>query len=62
MLTIPQAATYLGARPFFVRTLCWEFRKGGGPGLPHLIFGKRIVIDKADLDKFIESQKVSAAA
>jgi hypothetical protein len=59
MLTIPQAAVYLGARAFFVRTLCWEFRKGGA-GLPHLIFGKRIVIDKADLDKFVERQKAAA--
>lgn len=59
MLTIPQAAAYLGARPFFVRTLCWDRRRGKG-GLPYLTFGKRIVIDKADLDRYIESQKAAA--
>jgi len=59
MLTIPQAARYLGAREFFVRDLCRETRRGG-QGLPYLIFGKRIVIDRADLDKFIESQKAAA--
>jgi hypothetical protein len=60
MFTIPQAADYLGARPFFVRTLCQAFRKSGKSGLRHLIFGKRIVIDRADLDRYIESQKAAA--
>ena len=52
MLTVPAAALYLGATQWFVRGLAWE-RK-----VPHLIFGKRIVFDRADLDKFVESQKV----
>jgi len=60
MLTIPQAARYLGARDFFVRNLCRDTRHGKA-GLPYLIFGKRIVIDKADLDRFIESQKTQLA-
>ena len=60
MLTIPQAAVYLGARPWFVRNLCRDTRRGNS-GLPFLIFGKRIVLDKRDLDAFIERQKVTAA-
>lgn len=60
MLTIPQAAAYIGARPFFVRTLCWQQRRTGKGGIPYIILGKRIVIDKSDLDKYIESQKAAA--
>jgi hypothetical protein len=61
MLTVPAASEYLGTTQWFIRTQCWEYKKGG-EGLPFLILGKRIVIDKADLDQFIEKQKVAAAA
>lgn len=60
MLAIPAAAEYLGTTQWFIRTLCWK-QKANGDGLPHLILGKRIVIDKADLDKFIERQKAAVA-
>lgn len=59
MLTVPAAAEYMGTTQWFIRTLCWEYKKGG-EGLPHLIFGKRICIDKADIDAFIERQKAAA--
>ncbi len=48
MLTIKESAAYLGSRTFFIRTLCWR-HLAGGDGLAHLKFGKRIVIDKAEL-------------
>jgi hypothetical protein len=56
MLRITAAAEYIGASTWFIRTLCWRY-KASGNGLPHLIFGKRIVIDRADLDAYIERQK-----
>jgi hypothetical protein len=61
MLPVPAAAQYLGTTQWFIRTQCWEYRRKTGEGLPFLILGKRIVIDRADLDKFIEKQKAAAA-
>ena len=54
MLTVKAAAVYLGATVWFVRSLAW------GGKVPYLKFGKRLVFDKADLDKFIEKSKAVA--
>jgi excisionase family DNA binding protein len=55
MLTVKHAAAYLGATVWFLRMLAWS-RK-----VPHSVFGKRIVFDRADLDRYVDSQKVCAA-
>ena len=60
MLTVPLAAQYLGATEWFVRTQCWNQSEGDPNGLPHVIFGKRIVIDQVELDRWIERQKKAA--
>lgn len=54
-LTVKEAASYMAATIWFVRCLAWD-RK-----VPHVKLGKRVVFDKADLDRYIESQKVKAA-
>jgi excisionase family DNA binding protein len=51
LLTIKQAANYLGATVWFMRTLAWERR------VPFLKLGKRIVFDRVDLDTFITTEK-----
>ena len=50
LLRIQDAADYLNATEWFVRTLVWS-------GFPHLRLGKRILIDRSDLDAFIDRQK-----
>ncbi len=54
LLTVKAAAAYLSATIWFVRTLAWEKR------VPFLHFGNRILFDRADLDRYIESQKAVA--
>lgn len=54
LLSIKQAAEYLGATIWFMRTLVWERR------IPFLRLGKRIVFDRADLDTFITAEKQAA--
>ena len=51
MLSIKDAAKYLGSSVWFVRDQVWSKR------LPKIMFGNRLVFDRQDLDKFIESQK-----
>lgn len=51
LLNVRQAAAYLGATVWFVRSLVWA------SAIPHVVFGKRILIDRQDLDKFIENSK-----
>jgi excisionase family DNA binding protein len=48
LLTIPQAAVYLAATVWAVRALLWS-RK-----IPHVVIGKRHLIDRGDLDRFID--------
>ena len=55
LLRISEAATYLNTTPWFIRTQLWA------GAIPHVRFGKRILIDKADLDRFIDKQKQVAA-
>ena len=52
MLTIAQAAEYLNSTKWFVRNLAWDRR------VPYAKFGNRFVFDRADLDQFIENEKV----
>jgi excisionase family DNA binding protein len=54
MLTVKEAASYLGATVWFIRELVW------GRKVRSLKFGKRIVFDRADLDAFVEQQKLAA--
>ncbi len=55
LLTVKEAATYLGAHVWFVRTLAWN------RAVPHLRFGRRILFDRADLDAYVEKMKRAAA-
>lgn len=52
LLNIQEAAKYLSAHVHFIRT------KIRSRELPHLRLGKRFVIDKRDLDKFVEREKI----
>ena len=54
LLGVAAAASYLGATPWFIRSLVWE-RK-----VPFLRLGKRLLLDKADLDNFVSAQKEGA--
>jgi excisionase family DNA binding protein len=54
LLGISAAAKYLGATSWFVRTLIWERR------IPYCRFGKRLLIDRSDLDSFADAEKVGA--
>jgi excisionase family DNA binding protein len=51
LLTIPEAARYLGCTVWSVRDLIW---KGD---LPYTRFGKRFQVDIRDLDALIEREK-----
>jgi excisionase family DNA binding protein len=51
LLTIPQAAEYLSATVWYVRTLLWHGT------LPFVRAGKRHLIDIRDLDRFVDHAK-----
>jgi excisionase family DNA binding protein len=51
LLPVKEAAAYLGATIWFIRSLAWN------RAVPHVVFGKRILFDRADLDRYLESQK-----
>ena len=51
MLSVKEAAKYLGSTVWFVREQVWSKR------LPKLMFGNRLVFDRVDLDRFIERAK-----
>ena len=55
LLTVSQAAQYLSATPWFVRSLHWD-RK-----VRAIRLGKRFVYDRADLDAYVESLKQELA-
>lgn len=54
LIGISAAASYIGATEWFVRSLIWD-RK-----VPFCRLGKRLLVDPADLDSFITTQKVGA--
>ena len=56
LLTVKGAAAYLSTTVWAIRNLAW------GQKVPYVRLGARILFDKADLDRFIESQKVQVAA
>jgi len=51
LLDIRAAATYLSSTIWQMRTLVWEKK------IPHVRLGKRILFDRADLDRFVDSLK-----
>lgn len=52
--TIPQAAAYAGVSVKFIRTLIWS------RSLRYTKAGKRFIVDRQDIDTWLESNKVSA--
>jgi excisionase family DNA binding protein len=54
LLRISHAASYIGATPWFIRSLIW------GNRIPYVTLGKRHLIDRKDLDAYVERVKVSA--
>lgn len=48
LLTVPQAAQYLGVGPWAIRTLHWEGTVRG------IRIGRRLLFDKAALDSYVD--------
>lgn len=55
LLSIKAAAQYLGATIWAVRTLAWQQE------VAFLKIGGRILFDRADLDRYIDTQKLAAS-
>jgi len=55
LLTLPEAAHYLGCTLWSVRELIWKGR------LPYTRFGKRFQVDRRDLDELVDREKRSEA-
>ena len=53
LLRIAEAARYLSATPWFIRSLIWS------RSIPFLQLGKRHLIDVRDLDSYVDSQKAA---
>lgn len=51
LLTLPEAAHYLGCTLWSVRELIWKGE------LPYTRFGKRFQVDRRDLDELVDRQK-----
>ena len=51
LLNVRATAAYLGATVWFVRSLAWS------RSIPYVVFGKRILFDKKDLDHYIDTKK-----
>ena len=51
LLSVVQAAEYLGVSAWHVRRLVW------GGDLPAVRMGRLVRLDRIDLDKFIDEQK-----
>jgi excisionase family DNA binding protein len=47
------AAAYLSCTVWCIRSLIWS------RGIPYLKLGKRFLIDRADLDKLVEREKIA---
>jgi excisionase family DNA binding protein len=55
LLDIPRAAAYLSTTPCCIRHLVWDHK------IPHVRLGKKILFDRADLDRYVEKLKEEAA-
>jgi len=53
---VKEAAAYLGVTPFFIRDAVWRNE------LPAMKLGRRLIIDRQDLDTFLEKMKRERAA
>jgi excisionase family DNA binding protein len=53
LLTVRQTAAYLSCTIWAVRNLAWSHE------VPHIKLGHRLLFDRQDLDKFIESRKAA---
>lgn len=51
LLTVPQAASYLSASVWAVRSLAWSRE------VPSVRIGRRVLFDLRDLDRYIERAK-----
>lgn len=51
LLTLPEAAHYLGCTLWSVRELIWKGQ------LPYTRFGKRFQVDRQDLDELVDREK-----
>jgi len=54
LLTLKAAAAYLSCSLWAIRSLVWD------KSIPAIRVGRRVVIDRADLDAFIEARKAAA--
>ncbi len=54
LLNVRDAAAYLGTTVWFIRNLGWSAT------LPIIKLGNRWLFDKADLDAFVDAQKMAA--
>jgi excisionase family DNA binding protein len=54
LLTIKDAARYLSAHVWAIRSLVWEHH------IPFLKIGNRLLFDRRDLDAFVEQRKTAA--
>ena len=52
LLGVREAAAYLGSTVWAIRTLVWEEQ------IPYIRIGKRLLIDRADLDNFVDRHKI----
>ncbi|HXA76015.1 MAG TPA: hypothetical protein VNV41_02680 [Candidatus Acidoferrales bacterium] len=55
-LSIHEASIYICATHWFVEELCRRKK------IPHILNGKRFVIDRRDLDRYMEAHKVAPEA
>ncbi|HEY2495444.1 MAG TPA: helix-turn-helix domain-containing protein [Candidatus Angelobacter sp.] len=55
LLTIRQTAAYANATIWFVRNLIWS------RAIPFAKFGNRLLIDRKDIDAYIDAQKTAVA-
>jgi excisionase family DNA binding protein len=54
-LSIEEAAAYIGATIWFLRTQIWNRR------IPYLKHGHRYAFDRVDLDRYLEANKIGVA-
>jgi excisionase family DNA binding protein len=55
LLNVRQAAEYLGATIWYVRTIAWEKK------VKSVMFGNRLLFPREELDAFVDRAKVGAA-